>query len=79
MAHCPTIELPPTPQQKDQRQKRTLSITALGAPTKPYIKSLTVNGRKVDPPIIRYEDFADGGEIVFEMTDLVEECGNDLS
>ncbi|KAG6863562.1 hypothetical protein C0991_005039, partial [Blastosporella zonata] len=36
-------------------------------------------GSKVDTPIIRYEDFADGGEIVFEMSHLVEELGNDLS
>ncbi|KAG6910665.1 hypothetical protein DXG01_008709 [Tephrocybe rancida] len=72
-----TIELPPKPQQKDQQQKRTLSITALGAATKPYVKSLTVNGKKVDVPIIRHEDITDGGEIVFEMSDVVEEWGNE--
>ncbi|KAG6909199.1 hypothetical protein DXG01_001505 [Tephrocybe rancida] len=37
-----TIGLPPTPEQKDKHRKRTLTISAAGAPTKPYIKSLTV-------------------------------------
>ncbi|KAG6839898.1 hypothetical protein C0991_010551 [Blastosporella zonata] len=72
-----TIDLPPTPQQKDKTQKRTLSITALGAQTMPYVKSLTVNGRKVDSPIIRHEDIANGGELVFEMSGVVEEWGNE--
>ncbi|KAG6909226.1 hypothetical protein DXG01_001408 [Tephrocybe rancida] len=42
-----TIELLPTPEQKDKHRKRTLTISAPGAPTKPYIKLLIVNGRKV--------------------------------
>ncbi|KAG6832064.1 hypothetical protein H0H92_005486 [Tricholoma furcatifolium] len=70
-----TIQLPPVPQHRDSKK---LTITALGAPTKPYIKSLTVNGRKVDTPIILHEDIANGGEIVFEMSDVVEEWGNGL-
>ncbi|KAF5371481.1 hypothetical protein D9615_009625 [Tricholomella constricta] len=72
-----TIDIPPTPQQDPQR-KRKLTIIAQGAPTKPYIKSLTVNGRRVDTPIIRHEDIADGGEIVFEMSDVVQEWGNGI-
>ncbi|KAG6905550.1 hypothetical protein DXG01_002051 [Tephrocybe rancida] len=50
-----TIELPPTPQPKDEHRKRTLTISALGAPT--YIKSLTVNGSRVEIPIILHEIF----------------------
>jgi len=70
-----TIDLPPTPQKKGSRK---LTITAKDAPTKPYIKSLTVNGKRVETPVIRHEDIADGGEIVFEMSDVVEEWGNAL-
>ncbi|KAG6908139.1 hypothetical protein DXG01_005968 [Tephrocybe rancida] len=73
-----TIELPPTPGQKDEHRKRTLTVSAPGAPTKPYIKSLTVNGRRIGTPIILHEDIADGGELVFEMSDVVEEWGNEI-
>ena len=59
-------------------KRRTLTITARGAPTRRYVKSMTVNGRKVDVPIVRHEDIAEGGEVVFEMSDQVEEWGNGL-
>ncbi|KAG5648805.1 hypothetical protein DXG03_000154 [Asterophora parasitica] len=70
-----TIDLPLTPRSE---KKRRLTVIAQGAPTKPYIKSLTVNGRRVDTPIIRHEDITDGGEIVFEMCDIVQEWGNGI-
>ncbi|KAG6887028.1 hypothetical protein C0995_002298 [Termitomyces sp. Mi166 len=70
-----TIHLPPRPGQEVD-QSRKLTILAAGAPVKPYIKSLTVNGRKVDVPIIRHDDIMDGGEIVFEMSEWVEKWGN---
>ncbi|KAG5652188.1 hypothetical protein H0H81_005987 [Sphagnurus paluster] len=73
-----TIALPPRPGQKDAQRTRRLTISAPGAPTKPYIKSLTVNGRGIDTPIIRHKDIADGGEIVFEMSDVVQEWGNGI-
>lgn len=72
-----TIDLPSTLQQEDGR-KKTLTITARGAPTKPYIKSLTVNGRQVDTPFIQHADIANGGDIVFEMSDQVESWGNTI-
>ncbi|CCM03871.1 uncharacterized protein FIBRA_06022 [Fibroporia radiculosa] len=46
---------------------RPLVITSRGAPTMPYIKSLTVNGDMMTVPIITHEQIVDGGEIVFEM------------
>ena len=55
-----------------------MRIIAKDAPTKPYIKSLTINGRRIDVPVVRHEDIADGGEIVFEMSEKVEEWGNGL-
>jgi len=41
-----------------------LTIIAEGAPRKRYVKSMMVNGRRVDVPIVRHEDIAEGGEIV---------------
>lgn len=66
-----TVRLP-----RPEGKVRTLTIVAPGAPVKPYIKSLTVNGVRVDVPIIRHEDIIDGGEIIFEMSARVEEWGN---
>ncbi|KAG6838909.1 hypothetical protein C0991_007415, partial [Blastosporella zonata] len=40
------------------------------------LESLTVNGRKVIAPLIWHEGSAVGGEIVFQMSDLVEEWDN---
>jgi putative alpha-1,2-mannosidase len=52
---------------------RPLMITAKGAATKKYVKSLHINGRLVSLPIIEHEDIANGGEIVFEMTEKAAE------
>ena len=75
-----TIDLPPQPHlsQEEKGKRRTLTIVARDAPSKPYIKSMTINGRKVDIPIVRHEDIANGGEIVFEMSEKVEGWGNGL-
>ena len=54
-----------------------LKVTAIGARTKPYIKSLTVDGVKVDRPIIRHEQIAHGADVVFEMSDEIQLWGND--
>ncbi|EDR07263.1 glycoside hydrolase family 92 protein [Laccaria bicolor S238N-H82] len=60
-----------------QGTSKKLHISAPGALTKPYIKSLTLNGEKVPVPIIRHEQIAHGAEVVFEMSDRVERWGND--
>ncbi|RDB30237.1 hypothetical protein Hypma_007086 [Hypsizygus marmoreus] len=75
-----TINLPHPPHapSEEKNRKKTLMITARGASTKPYIKSLTINGRLVETPIVRHEDIKDGGEIVFEMSDKVEGWGNTI-
>lgn len=73
-----TVQLPRTPQETDAQKKKTLTIIAKGAPTKPYVKSLTINGRKTDAPIVRHEDISNGGEIIFEMSDKVEAWGNSV-
>ncbi|PCH41790.1 glycoside hydrolase family 92 protein [Wolfiporia cocos MD-104 SS10] len=45
-----------------------LVISSPGAPSSPYIKSLTINGVSMDVPIIKHSDIINGGEIVFEMS-----------
>ncbi|PIL36322.1 hypothetical protein GSI_00010 [Ganoderma sinense ZZ0214-1] len=55
-----TIDLPASSQP--------LVITSTGAPSKPYIKSVTVNGRPLAAPILTHADIASGGEINFEMS-----------
>lgn len=44
-------------------------ITSTGAPSKPYIKSVKVNGKQVSSPVLTHADIASGGEIVFEMSE----------
>lgn len=36
-----------------------------------------MNGAKLDRPIIKHEMIKDGGVIVFEMSERIEEWGND--
>lgn len=75
-----SIELPPQPHDNGTPglPRRMLTILADGAKRKPYIKSLTINGRKVDQPIIHHKDIVEGGTIVFEMSDKVEAWGNSI-
>jgi putative alpha-1,2-mannosidase len=56
-----TIDLPGTSQP--------LQIVAPGASTKPYVKSLKINGKEVNEPIIKHSQIAYGGVIEFEMSD----------
>ncbi|TFK88274.1 glycoside hydrolase family 92 protein [Polyporus arcularius HHB13444] len=63
-----TIDLPGAP--------KPLVITSTGAPSRPYIKSVTVNGRSLDTPILTHEDIVAGGHIVFEMSDTPQAWGS---
>lgn len=45
-----------------------LVITSKGAPHKPYIKSVSVNGEARTSPVLKHVDIAHGGHIVFEMS-----------
>lgn len=67
----------------DGWRKRKLTIIAPGARTKPYIKSLTINGERIESPVIRHSQLV-GWEtdlpevkIVFEMSDKIERWGNE--
>ncbi|KAF9480738.1 hypothetical protein BDN70DRAFT_893891 [Pholiota conissans] len=66
----------PTSSSSNANPKR-LTITAIGARTKPYIKSLTINRVPVTRPVISHAQIAQGAEVVFEMSDKVEAWGND--
>ncbi|TFK34481.1 glycoside hydrolase family 92 protein [Crucibulum laeve] len=68
-----TIDLPPSP---SSGKSNKLIIRATDAPTKPYIKSLTINGEKINVPFVRHDQIANGGEIVFEMSNKIEAWGN---
>ncbi|KAI9433354.1 glycosyl hydrolase family 92-domain-containing protein [Lactarius indigo] len=46
-----------------------LHVIASGASTKPYVKSLRINGEEVNEPIIKHSQIAYGGVIEFEMSD----------
>ena len=58
---------------------KKLPSIAIGARSKPYIKSLTINGISIARPIIKYEQIANGAEVIFEMSDEIEMWGNDDS
>lgn len=64
------------PSNSTNDKKKTLTITAEGALTKQYVKSLTVNGQSIDFPVITHKQISNGGEIVFEMSDTIEKWGN---
>jgi len=53
-----------------------LTVTSYGAPNKPYVKSLHVNGVERQEPIIRHEEIRYGADIVFEMSDSPQPWGN---
>ena len=55
-----TLDFPNAPQP--------LVITSKGAPSKPYIESLSVNGRALTTPVLTHADIALGGTIAFEMS-----------
>jgi len=63
--------------------KRKLSITAPGARSKPYVKSLRIDSIKIEKPIIKHAQLigweSDHPEVkvVFEMSDKIEEWGNE--
>ncbi|KAJ3553633.1 hypothetical protein NP233_g12601 [Leucocoprinus birnbaumii] len=65
------------PQPDAMVQSKRLTIKAEGAKNKKYVKSLTLNGKAVLQPILLHEQLVGGGEIVFEMSDNVQEWGND--
>lgn len=57
-------------------KEKTLVISAPGAPTKPYVKSLSVDGKPVDRPVLKHRDIVRAGRIDFEMSGTPTSWGN---
>lgn len=55
--------------------QRTLVISAPGAPTKPYVKSLNVDGKEITTPILRHGDIVHAEKIEFEMSEAPTSWG----
>lgn len=44
----------------------------MGAPKKPYVKSLTVNGKDIQTAVITHDQIAQGGKLEFDMSSQPE-------
>ncbi|KAK5175546.1 uncharacterized protein LTR77_000685 [Saxophila tyrrhenica] len=56
-------------------KEHTLTITAPGAVTKPFVKSLTVDGKAVDRPLLHHKQIVTAKCIAFEMADTPRSWG----
>ncbi|KAJ5157912.1 uncharacterized protein N7482_009012 [Penicillium canariense] len=55
--------------------EKVLVISAPGAPAKPYIKNLKVDGKDISRPILRHGDIVHATNIEFEMSDVPTSWG----
>lgn len=53
-----------------------LVISAPGAPTKPYVKSLKVDGKAVEKAVLKHENIVKARRIEFEMADTPQSWGH---
>lgn len=81
-----TIRLPPgaatggiVSQAGDDAEaaEHTLTILAPGAPNRPYVKSLTVDGVGVTKPVLTHAQIVGARRIVFEMADRPQVWGGE--
>ena len=56
-------------------EESTLVITAPGAVTKPFVKSLSVDGVQVTRPVLRHLQIVTARHIAFEMAEVPQEWG----
>lgn len=56
---------------------KTLVISSPDAPSKPYVRSLKVNGEEITSPVIDHSQIIGGGLIEFEMSDTPQTWGSD--
>lgn len=59
--------------------ERTLVISAPGAPKKPYVKALSVDGREITQPVLKHGDIVGAERIDFEMSATPTSWGNEPS
>jgi predicted alpha-1,2-mannosidase len=55
--------------------ERTLTISAPGAPTKPFVKALRVDGDSIHAPVVRHNQIVSANHIEFEMADTPQDWG----
>lgn len=70
------IDWPQVVPNSVQPGSRRLTIRSSGAVQNQYVKPLTVNGEPINAPVLLHEQIINGGEIVFEMSDEIQEWGN---
>jgi predicted alpha-1,2-mannosidase len=58
-------------------EDHTLTITAPGAVTKPFVKSLTVDGVSIERPLLLHQQIVTATHIAFEMSDTPQSWGSD--
>lgn len=56
-----------------------LDIISPGAALKPYVHSLSVNGRNADQPVIRHDQIAQGGVLSFQMRETPQAWASELT
>ncbi|KAI7274749.1 hypothetical protein KC345_g6903 [Hortaea werneckii] len=56
-------------------QEHDLMITAPGAPKMPFVKSLHVDGKAVDQPVLTHGQIVNARHIAFEMADMPQSWG----
>ncbi|KAH7923196.1 glycoside hydrolase family 92 protein [Leucogyrophana mollusca] len=56
---------------------KTLEIESQGAPSKPYIKSFSINGRQLQVPIITHEEILAGGTFELKMSGTPQAWGSE--
>ncbi|KAF7194337.1 putative glycosidase [Pseudocercospora fuligena] len=57
-------------------KEHTLTISAPGATTKPYVKSLKVDGKAIKKPMLRHMQIVTAKSIEFEMSDQGQQWGS---
>lgn len=73
-----TISLPAaatTGGRPTDKPDKTLVITAAGAPEKPYIRSLKVDGKEIKTPVLKHNTIVSASHITFEMSDTPSSWG----
>lgn len=58
-------------------EEHTLTIIAPGAVTKPFVKSLSVDGVDVDKPVLLHTQIVSAKSIAFEMADTPQPWGSE--
>ncbi|KAJ5818983.1 hypothetical protein N7474_004574 [Penicillium riverlandense] len=60
-------------------EEKTLIISAPGAPSKPYVKSLKIDGTEVNVPVLKHGDIVKAESIEYEMSEVPTSWGGEPS